>query len=93
MRELPCGGFVRVNRSAIANMRRIKEYEGNMLKLPPHFSLPIGKNSREVCPLETGKMNKCKRSLKDFVWKGDCFGKKMVIFAENIKLLECGQKF
>ena len=25
----PCGGFVRINRSAIANMRRIKEYEGN----------------------------------------------------------------
>ena len=45
----PCGGFVRVNRSAIANMRRIKEYEGNMLKLPPHFSLTIGQNSREVC--------------------------------------------
>ena len=22
------------------------------------------------------KMNKSKRSLKDFVWKGDCFGKK-----------------
>ena len=49
LRESPCGGFVRVNRSAIANLRRIKEYEGNMLKLPPHFSLPIGKNSREVC--------------------------------------------
>lgn len=49
LRESSCGGFVRVNRSAIANMRRIKEYEGNTLKLPPHFSLPIGKNSREVC--------------------------------------------
>lgn len=45
----PCGGFVRVNRSAIANMRRIKEYEGNTLKLRPHSSLTIGQNSREVC--------------------------------------------
>ena len=76
LRESPCGGFVRVNRSAIANLRFIKGYEGNTLKLLPHSSLTIGQNSREVCPLETGKMNKCKRSLKDFVWKGDCFGKK-----------------
>ena len=45
----PCGGFVRVNRSAIANLRFIKGYEGNTLKLRPHSSLTIGQNSREIC--------------------------------------------
>ena len=49
LRESPCGGFVRVNRSAIANLRFIKGYEGNTLKLRPHSSLTIGQNSREVC--------------------------------------------
>ena len=39
-------------------------------------SFTVGRKLEVVekfCPLETGKMNNCKRSLKDFVWKGDCF--------------------
>ena len=52
-----------------------------------------GAGSRRAAGTGERKMNKSKRSLKDFVWKGDCFGKKWLYLQKTSSYWKICQQY